>query len=514
MGNYYEDNEDLRFYVEKAIDWDPLVRITEYDYRAEDAFGDANEALEVYREVLALVGTLAAEEVEPLGRALDANPPTLVDGEVVYPADFVALFDQIKELELHGMCFPREFGGMNFPLLMFFINTEILSRADVSVAAHHGFHSGIGMAMLAYSAREGTTSFDNDKARITSTRFEAQLREIASGEAWGSMDITEPHAGSDMAELRTRAVLDEDGVWRINGTKIFITSGHGKYHFVICNTEPDKEGLEALSMFLVESWTEDENGERSRNVHLDAIENKMGHKGSATMMVRFDNSPGLLIGERGSGFKQMLLLMNNARVGVGFECLGLCEAAYRAALDFARNRPSMGKTIDRHEMIAEYLEEMRTDIQAIRALCFEAGIAEEMSQKLQMMLNFAPPASADELASQKRQLKHYQAKARKLTPLLKYLAAERAVEMARRCIQIHGGSGYMKDYVAEKLLRDAIAMPIYEGTSQIQALMAMKDTLIGVIKNPQRFVKRSANARWRAYLLEAAGSAAKPASKC
>jgi hypothetical protein len=234
-------------------------------------------------------------------------------------------------------------------------------------------------------------------------------------------------------------------------------------------------------------------------VHLDAIENKMGHKGSATMMVRFDNSPGQLIGERGSGFKQMLLLMNNARVGVGFECLGLCEAAYRAALEFARNRPSMGKTIDRHEMIAEYLETMRTDIQAIRALCFEAGIAEEMSQKLQMMLSFSPPASADELKNQQKQLKIYQAKARRLTPLLKYLAAEKAVEMSRQCIQIHGGSGYMKDYVAEKLLRDAIAMPIYEGTSQIQSLMAMKDTLIGVTKNPQKFLKKSANARWRAY---------------
>jgi hypothetical protein len=195
----------------------------------------------------------------------------------------------------------------------------------------------------------------------------------------------------------------------------------------------------------------------------------------------------------------MLLLMNNARVGVGFECLGLCEAAYRTALDFARNRPSMGKTIDRHEMIAEYLEEMKTDIQAIRALCFEAALAEEMAQKLQMTLTYSPPSAAAELEECQVQLKRYRATSRKLTPLLKYMAAERAVDMSLRCIQIHGGSGYMKDYGAEKLLRDSIAMPIYEGTSQIQALMAMKDTLIGVVKRPQRYLREVANARWRAY---------------
>jgi alkylation response protein AidB-like acyl-CoA dehydrogenase len=397
------------------------------------------------------------------------------------------------------MCLPRELGGMNFPLLMFFINTELLSRADVSIAAHHGFHAGISMAMLAFSVHEGSTTFDHEAGQIASTRFEKELREIVAGEAWGCMDITEPHAGSDMAAMRTRAEQDEAGNWTVSGTKIFITSGHGKYHFVICRTEPDQEGLKALSMFLVPAWTVDAKGKRTRTAHLDGIENKLGHKASATMMVRFDASPAQLIGERGSGFKQMLLLMNNARVGVGFECLGLCEAAYRTALDFARNRPSMGKTIDRHEMIAEYLEEMKTDIQAIRALCFEAALAEEMAQKLQMTLTYSPPSAAAELEECQVQLKRYRATSRKLTPLLKYMAAERAVDMSLRCIQIHGGSGYMKDYGAEKLLRDSIAMPIYEGTSQIQALMAMKDTLIGVVKRPQRYLREVANARWRAY---------------
>jgi 3-(methylthio)propanoyl-CoA dehydrogenase len=498
MANYYEDNADLRFYIEKAVDWEPLVRITEYDFRAQDGFENTAEAVDMYQEVLKLVGQVAADEVGPLGHALDSDPPTLVDGEIVYPEAFNTFFDQIKELELHGMCVPRELGGMNLPLLLFFVNTEILSRADVSIAAHHGFHAGIAMAMLAFSVDEGSTTFDEETAQIVSTRFEKELQEIVSGEAWGCMDITEPHAGSDMAAMRSRAEQDEAGNWTVSGTKIFITSGHGKYHFVICQTEPDKDGLEALSMFLVPTWTEDKTGKRTRTAHLDAIENKLGHKGSATMMVRFEDSPAQLIGERGSGFKQMLLLMNNARVGVGFECLGLCESAYRTALEFARNRPSMGKTIDRHEMIAHYLEEMRTDIQAIRALCFEAGIAEEMAQKIKMLLTYSPPKDPELLEARQQELKRYRATSRKLTPLLKYLAAERAVDMSRRCIQIHGGSGYMKDYGAEKLLRDAMAMPIYEGTSQIQSLMAMKDTLMGVVKQPQRFLRKAANARWRA----------------
>jgi len=172
MGNYYEDNEDLRFYVEKAVDWEPLVRITEYDFRSQDGFENTEEAVEVYQEVLKLVGQLSADEIEPLGHALDGDPPKLVDGEVVYPESFDQFFEQVKELELHGMCVPRELGGMNLPLLMFFINTEIMSRADVSIAAHHGFHAGIAMAMLAFSVDEGSTTFDHETPRILSTRFE------------------------------------------------------------------------------------------------------------------------------------------------------------------------------------------------------------------------------------------------------------------------------------------------------------------------------------------------------
>jgi alkylation response protein AidB-like acyl-CoA dehydrogenase len=411
------------------------------------------------------------------------------------------IFARIKALDLHRLCVPRECGGLNAPLLLYFLNAEMLARADVSVMTHHSFHGGMALAMLAYSVQEGTTTFDLEKGRLASTRFGRQIEEIAAGHAWGCMDITEPGAGSDMAALRTVAEQDEGGAWYVSGQKIFISSGHAKYHFVIARSEKASgaqdpyAGLGGLSMFLVQAYEDLPDGKRKRFVTLDRVEEKLGHHGSVTAALSFDRAPAQLIGKRGEGFRYMLTLMNNARLGVGFESLGLCEAAHRLAAAYARDRVSMGKPIGRHEMIADYLDEMHTDIQGIRALAVHGAFHEEMAQKLDMMLRFSGQgADATRLG---QRLFHHRAQARRATPLLKYLAAEKAVELARRCIQIHGGVGYTRDYGAEKLLRDAMVMPIYEGTSQIQSLMAMKDTLLGIFRRPQSFLTRAAQARWR-----------------
>jgi hypothetical protein len=210
----------------------------------------------------------------------------------------------------------------------------------------------------------------------------------------------------------------------------------------------------------------------------------------------FDRAPAQLVGKRGEGFKYMLTLMNNARVGVGFECIGLSESAYRTASRYAAERVSMGKTIDRHEMIADYLETMKTEIQGVRAMAVAAGFHEEMAQKIALAIRHGELTDAERTRLE-RLLRRHQKKSRRLTPLLKYFGAENAVVHARIALQVHGGNGYITEYLPEKLLRDALVMPIYEGTSQIQALMAMKDTLGGIIKNPQDFVRRMAQARWR-----------------
>ncbi|MFO0723731.1 MAG: acyl-CoA dehydrogenase family protein [Myxococcota bacterium] len=500
MVGYYTDNEDLRFYVERGIDWASLVELTEDGYRAPGGFADAGEAVAFYQETLTMIGEFAAEEVAPRSAVMDKDPPRMEQGQVVQSKTLLELMEKIKGLEIHGIALPRELGGMNCPLIVPTIASELFARADVSVMSHHGFHGGIALALLLYSINEGTTTYDKEKHQIQSTRFHRQISEILRGETWGSMDITEPNAGSDMAALRTKGVLGADGVWRISGQKIFITSGHGKYHVVIARTEPleadDAAGLKGLSLFLVPAWEDGPSG-RTYFAKVERLEEKLGHHGSATAALNFEDAPGELIGKRGEGFNLMLLLMNGARLSVGFEAIGLCEAAYRAAVSYAAERKSMGKTLDRHEMIADYLDEMRTDIQAIRAIAMYGAYHEELSQRLKRALILYVEPGTMEAERMRREMKSHQRKARRVTPLLKYYASEKAVEIARRAIQIHGGVGYMVEYGVEKLLRDAIVLPIYEGTSQIQSLMAMKDTLGGIMKNPQGFVTQMAQARWR-----------------
>lgn len=502
MANYFKDNKDLQYYFEKAIDWSALVAATEPALGPDQAFASVDEAVEVYREIAEMVGEFVAEEIAPVAAAIDRKGVRCVDGEVHLPAELDAILAKLHRLDLHGMCLPRELGGMNAPMILSLINSESMARADVSTMAHFGFHGGMAMAMLVFSMQEDSTRFDPEGKAIFETRFADYIAEIVAGKAWGCMDITESDAGSDMAALRCLGEQDDEGNWFISGQKIFITSGHGKYHFVIARTSARSEsndardplaGLAGLSLFLVPAY-EDAPGGRRRLAKVARAEEKLGHHGSATCTIDFERSPAHLIGNPGEGFRYMLTLMNNARLGVGFECLGLCEAALRLAVAYAAQRPSMGKTIDKHEMIADLLDEMEIDIIGIRALAMEGAVQEELAQKKSLALKLGGLVDK----GSKREIRQHKRRARRVTPLLKYLAAEKAVEMARRCVQIHGGNGYMREYGAEKLLRDAVVMPIYEGTSQIQSLMAMKDCLSEVMKDPQGFLKRLAQAKWRA----------------
>jgi alkylation response protein AidB-like acyl-CoA dehydrogenase len=500
MASFLRDNDDLRYYLQEGIDWETVVSVTELGYRQPDGFKTAAEGLAFYREIAEMVGEFVAEEIAPHGAEIDREGILFKDGEATFPPRLEAITRKIAELGLHGLNLPRELGGMNAPMLLYFINAELLARADVSVMTHYGFHGGTAMAMLVLSMLEGSTEHDPATGRITRTRWPAEMAEIASGQAWGSMDITEPDAGSDMAALRAVATQDASGNWTLSGQKIFITSGHGKYHFVVAKTEkgsgPDdpKSGLAGLSMFMVPAFRDEADGKRTRLATLDRIEEKLGHHGSATVAITFDRTPAQLVGKRGEGFRQMLEIMNHARLGVGFESIGLCEAALRLARAYAAERRSMGKTIDRHEMIADYLDEMESDIVGLRALAMHGAFHEEVGHKKALYGRFLP---GDGDHDRQAEIRTHRLTARRAMPLLKYLAAEKAVEMARRCMQIHGGNGYMREFGAEKLLRDALVMPIYEGTSQIQALMAMKDTLTGILKAPQEFVKRMAQTRWR-----------------
>jgi alkylation response protein AidB-like acyl-CoA dehydrogenase len=491
-GNYYLDNDDIRFQLERAYNWSEIVPLYERGYTARDGFKDEKEAVEFYRDILENVGKFVGSEVVPQVKKIDENPPRLVDGEVQLSREMQTIFDGFRDMGLYGLNLPRELGGLNVPLTLYFALAEIIARADVSILGHYGFHGGIALALLAYSLEEGSVTHDGEV--ITGTRFDRAIREIAEGQAFGCMVLTEPDAGSDLAALRTRGVLGKDGRWRVTGQKIFITSGHGQYQLVLAKTENTGNGLKDLSLFLVPRLIE-RDGKTVHNVIVERLEEKMGIHASTTATLTYEDSEAELIGKRGQGFELMLMMMNNARLGVGFEGIGLAESAYRQACAFAAERKSMGKTIDRHEMIADYLDRMDTDIRGLRALAFAATEALEIYMRLEWKLRLAPPSDPEERKAMERRHRFYKRRARDLTPLIKYQAAEKAVEIARLALQIHGGVGFTKDYEIEKLVRDSMVLPIYEGTSQIQSLMALKDQLQGAIKDPARFLRRMALAR-------------------
>ena len=502
MSNFFTDNDDLQWYFEHGIDWKTLFEQTSVLDGDDSEFTTWQDARVFWRDIAELIGGFAAEEIAPHQAEIDTQEMHIVDGRVVMAPRVETIFEGLKQLEIHGMCLPQQLGGMNCPLMLYFLSAELIARADVSVMTHHSFHGGMAMAMLTYSILEGTTEFDVASRKLISTRFQEEIAEIAAGEAWGCMDITEPDAGSDMGALRTRGEQDDDGNWFVTGQKIFVTSGNGKYHFVVARTEDSAgddplAGLNGLSLFLVNTY-DVVDGERVDRATMERLEEKLGHHGSPTVAVSFERAPAKLVGGRGEGFRQMLLLMNNARIAVGFESLGLCESAHRMAKEYAAQRPSMGKSIDQHEIIAEYLQEMDTDIRGLRALAIRAAFNEEVAHRLRMRRDFLCTPGSEEWKALDDESNKRTWRSRLTTPLIKFLAAEKAVETARKALQIHGGVGYTREYGAEKLLRDSLVLPIYEGTSQIQALMATKDALLFITKNPTHFFTAWADSRRRA----------------
>ena len=500
MADFFADNADLQWTFDHGIDWKTLYEEVSLLDAADDDLATWEDARDFWKEILGLIGQFAGNEIAPYAAEIDTKEPELVDGDVVFPKRTQQIFEQLGQMGLHGMCLPKQLGGMNCPLVLYMISAELMARADVSIMTHHSFHGGIAMALMTYSLLEGTTEFDMEKKVLISTRFGEQIEQIATGQAWGCMDITEPDAGSDMGALRTRGEQDADGNWTVTGQKIFITSGHGRYHIVIARTEEasaDAMGLDGLSLFLVEAYSE-EGGTKTWHSTVERLEEKLGHHASPTVTISFDNSPAELIGKPGEGFKYMLLLMNNARIAVGFEAIGLSECALRMAKEYAAQRPSMGKTIDKHEIIADYIDEAETDIAGLRALAVRAAFNEEVAHRKRLRRDYMTTEGSTEWTDLDREFKKRTWRSRLTTPLIKFLAAEKAVEISRRALQIHGGCGYTREYGAEKLLRDALVLPIYEGTTQIQALMATKDALIFITKNPQAFFKSWADERRKA----------------
>ena len=494
--NFYLDNDDLRFYIEQALDWDSLVDLCEHGAPEDERPESVRDARDTYEDVLKEMGKFVASKVDPYTKELDTFGTRIEDGEVVVSPAFAKIFKDLKKLDVYGLPIPRELGGLNAPAVVYLAACEMFSRADASTMTHFGFHAGISLALLTYAIRDPRTKFKN--GRVVETPYDAIIQDICKGDNFGCMVLTEPGAGSDLAMIRATGVEQPDGTWKINGEKIFITSGHGQYQLVLVRTEDavKSPGLKGLSLMLVCRKIQ-KDGKEFANVRLSKVEHKIGHHASPTCSLVYEDSIGELIGRRGEGFELMLALMNFARLGVGFEGLGVCEAALRVAKEFAAERVTMGKTIDRHEIIADYLEDMELYVKGIRALAFETAFKVERASKIEQILKFDPPADEAVRADLERKLSRAKRQARDATPLLKYIAAEKAVEMSRMAMQILGGVGYTSEYPPEKFLRDALVLPIYEGTSQIQSLMALKDQLSQGLRDPRRFIVKMARANWK-----------------
>jgi len=493
--NFFLDNDDLRFQLSQ-LDWDTLVDLQEQLFLDEDRLKDGAEGRASYEELLTALGEFIAKDIAPYERELDDQHPECKDGEVTDGPRMRTILSGLRAMGAMGIGSPRRLGGMNTPLVISNVIYEMMTRADASVTGQFGFYGGIAQALLLWSSMEGSVRYEDGKP--VASRFDDVIQRLTDGRDCGAMVLTEPQAGSDLARLNSKAVLQPDGTWRLTGQKIYITAGHGAHHVVIARSEDEAThpGLKGLSLFYVSRYV-DESGKRCfkedkgarSNFTIGGVEHKMGQRSAVAATIHYENSVAELIGARGDGFRLMLTLMNNARIAVAFEALGTCEAAYRTASAYAEERVSMGKAIAKHEMIADYLDEMDVSIRALRAMTFEAAFHEEVSTRLRLLLKVRPPASFDERTKLERQQRRSSRRSRALTPLIKYFGGEEAVRQARMAMQIQGGIGYIKETGTEKLLRDALVLPVYEGTSQIQSLMALKDTLGAAIKNPGRFAK-------------------------
>jgi len=428
--------------------------------RPEYAPRDVEEAVDNYRRVLEIVGQVAGDTIAPNAEDVDAEGNTLnEDGPVTYHPKVAENLRRLGQADLMGFTLPYKYGGLNCPNLIYTVATEIVSRADGSLMNLFGLQ---GIA-------EPVPAFASDEIK------DEVLPRFARGEVTGAMVLTEPDAGSDLQSVRLKAEQDENGVWRLNGVKRFITNGCGEILLTLARSEPHIGDGRGLSLFI---------SERSEHVKVRHLEKKLGIHGSPTCELVYTNTPARLVGERQRGLiTYVLALMNGARVGIAAQSLGIAEAAYRLARIYAHTRHQFGGPIEKLPAVAELVTDMNIDLQAARALTYEtAKICDRENNNLRVLELGTRPLEAEEQKQRKKLSRELKRINGMLTPLSKYCASEMCVRVTHNTIQVLGGSGYMRDYPAERYLRDARITTIYEGTSQLQVVAACRGVASGVFE--------------------------------
>ena len=454
MANFYLDNKDLQYHLSHPM----MKRIVElkernfadakiYDYAPQNT----EDAIDSYRRVLDIVGEVCGEVIAANAESVDHEGPRVVNDHVEYASGTVRNIEALIEAGLGGMTLPRKYDGLNMPVTCFAMANEMVARADA------GFENIWGLQDCAETINEFAT--EEIKERF--------LPRVSAGETC-AMDLTEPDAGSDLGAVMLKATWDEAaGVWRLNGCKRFITNGDGDISLVLARTEEGTKDARGLSMLIYDK--------RDGGVKVRRIENKLGIKGSPTCELVFNNAPAVLVGDRKMGLiKYVMSLMNAARLGIAAQSTGLSEAAYREALKYAQEREQFGKAIIEFAAVREMLKNMEAKTLASRALLYETARFVDIYKQL---THISHDRSLE--AEERQEMKFYNRLADGFTPLAKMFASEYANEVAYDSIQIHGGSGYMKDYACERLYRDARIMNIYEGTTQLQVVAAINHVTKG-----------------------------------
>jgi alkylation response protein AidB-like acyl-CoA dehydrogenase len=464
--NYYSANPDLTFYLERVIDWQRLVPF----------YGDeaVDETASTWRDVLAVAGDYIGKEISSRAAEVD-RLGTPHKGDIKVSPPMAENLQGLADMGLIGLGVPREYGGEGMPFVVASTVLEMLARADASTMVQYAFYVSPAAMILRFGS-------DAQKR--------AWVPRLASGEMIGWVAMTEPEAGSDVGNVGTTATRQADGTWRITGRKQFISSGNGGVGIVLARAVRGSKGLDGLGLFIVPRCI----GERD-NVQVERAEEKVCINGSPTCALSFDNSQAEIMGSPGDGWRQITTFMNEARVAVGVQSCGVAQAALVAAREYAAQRVQMGKPIREHPLVAEMLLDMETTVAGMRALWMESAVAYDLVQGIDRRLRSLSEVDAERAAleARKRRLERY---LRELTPLVKYFGAEEAIRVARMGMQVFGGYGVVKEYEVERFLRDSLILPIYEGTSQIQALMATKDLLKAVMRNPRGLLKPGGHSTW------------------
>ena len=453
MANFYTDNSELKHYLTHPM-MEKIVSLKERDFRDKENYDYApqnyDDAIDSYDKVLEVVGEICGDIVAENAEDVDHQGPRVENGRVIYADGTKRNLDACRKAGLMGMAMPRRFGGLNFPITPYIMAADIVSRADA------GFENLWGLQDCAETLYE----FGDEDQR---SRY---LPRVCNGETM-SMDLTEPDAGSDLQSVMLKASQKEDGSWVLNGVKRFITNGDSDIHLVLARSEEGSRDGRGLSMFVYDK--------RNGGVTVRRIENKMGIKGSPTCELVYKDAPCELVGSRRLGLiKYVMALMNGARLGIAAQSVGLSEAAYREALSYAKDRRQFGKAIIDFPAVGEILAVMKAKLDASRALLYACARYVDLYKAFED-IERERKLTPDE----KKECKMFSRLADAFTPLAKGMTSEFANQNTYDAIQIHGGSGFMKDYRCDRLYRDARITSIYEGTTQLQVVAAIRHVTTG-----------------------------------